>query len=650
MFCAVAGSPARAQKKKLSLAELAAIEWKLEQAGNTLTQSPDKATRLQAVDELASLTDPRSAPPLATALREDPDAGVRAKAAEALAALRTPEAKGLLTLVSTADPDQALRSRAAELLKPFPRKMTAATLPLTARGFKPPKGKLTPAVVQTTLSHPSGDARLWAVQQLATVAVPNRDALLGRALLSDPSARVRVQAARTLFALQKEKGLPSLIKAVEDGDPAVRFELAGMLAEFGDAGALTVLQKLATSDADATVRAEARDSLEPSTPVGRKLLEARVKKLSSANPTDRMAALGELSAATHWRAMAPLSCTLLRDKSAIVRAAAAKTLSDMHDATVLTAIRVAAELESDAKLQAGIKSSLLAMRKRVDTLIAQLKSADANQRVLAARALGQAAYPPGLDPLIAATKDKEARVRLAAVSGLANFIEPKAKDALKLAGTDADPKVRKAVDRHFKEQQQLDSWRAVYRDPNRLVMKATDPDPIWRFDAAIALGILGAERATVNLADLLLHDKEESVRHAAAWALVLMASDQGTAALKAAAAKDPSEKIRLTARKYLVIDKVNPDDLIAQLEDEEPSVRWDAAEALSLRATGKALNPLIRAALCDPEQRVRSTALRGLARIGNPLAKTVIRIALGRDADPRVRRTAMVMHLLAGGK
>ncbi len=641
----------QALAKKPSLAELAALEWKLEQGGTALTTNPDPAARLKAVNELASLKDPRSQKPLATALREDPDPKVRLGAAEALAALRTPEAKGLLTLASSADPSAEVRGKAAELLKPFPRKLAAATIPLVPRSFKPPKA-VNGTAVKAALAQPSGDARLWAVKQvpaqkeLAAGAL----ALLEDSLRKDPSARVRVEAARAIVALAKQKSLPTLIRAIEDGDPQVRFELAGLIAEFNDPGALTVIQKLAASDANATVKAEAKDLLEPSSAVGRRLLKNRIQKLRSANAPDRLAAVSELSGATHWRAMLPMSCALLGDKSVQVRTAASKTLADMHDVTVLTAMRISAELEPDKKLQASIRKLLVGMRKKVDALVAQLKSSDPAQRALAARALGQGAYPPGQAPLIAALKDSDAKVRLAAVNALINFADPKAQDALKVAGTDAEPKVRKAVDRFFKEQQDLERWRSFYKDPNRLVMRTADKDPVWRFDAAIALGVMGAEAAVGNLAQLLLHDKEESVRHAAAWALVLMASDRGENALKVAASKDPSERLRLTARKYLVIDKVSVDDLIAQLDDPKGSTRQDAAEALSLRATGKALNPLIRAALCDVEANVRSAALRGLARIGNPIAKSVIRSALARDSDQRVRRTAMVMHILTGGE
>ena len=639
---------AQAKKKKLSLAELAAIEWKLEQAGNTLTSALDAAARGKAVAELASLSDPRATPPLATALREDPDASVRLKAAEALAALKTPEGKGLLTVSSQADPDSAVRGRAGELLKAFPRKLALATVPQKPRPFKAPKAAPTRASLEKLLGHPSGDARLWAVQQLGSLKDPGAPALLEKQLQKDPSSRVRVESARILAATGRQKSLPALVKAIEDGDPGVRFELCRIIADFDDAGAVTVLQKLAAEDRDATVKAEAHDLLEPATPAGRRLLKLRIKKLRSANPGDRLAALGELTAYTDWRAMAPMACTLLSDKSVPVCTAAARSLTEMHDITVLTSMRIAAELESDATLLKNVRKLVQGMRKRVDGLVAQLKSADPQKRVLAARALGQAAYPQGLEPLIAAVKDKEARVRMAAVIGLMNFSDAKAKDALKI--TEEDAKIRRLIELYFKRQQEMDSWRAFYKDPARLVMKTTDKDPVWRFDAAIALGVAGAEQAAINLAQLLLGDKDESVRHAAAWALGLMASAEGEKALKQAAAKDPSERIRQTARKYLIISKVAIEDLLTQLSDDNATVRSDAAEALSLRATQKALNHLVRAAMCDPESKVRSAALRGIARIGTPLGKGVIRMTMTRDPDPRVRRTAMMMFILAGGK
>ena len=59
---------------------------------------------------------------------------------------------------------------------------------------------------------------------------------------------------------------------------------------------------------------------------------------------------------------------------------------------------------------------------------------------------------------------------------------------------------------------------------------------------------------------------------------------------------------------------------------------------------------MIRAAMCDAEPKVRSAAMRGLARIGNPMARTAIKVSMTRDPSKRVRRVAYMMYILAGGK
>ena len=637
-------------KKKLSLAELAALEWKLEQGAKSVTRSPKPAARKKAVEELQSLNDPRATAPLALCLKEDPDPSVRLKAAETLAQFLSPEALGVLKVSAAADPDQGVREAAAALLKKFPKRMKGAALALKPPRFREPRKKVDAKLLTKMLAAPSGNARLWAIKELGTAKVKGRIAWLSTHLEKDPSARVRVEAARLLATLQQKKAIVTLIKAADDGDPGVRFEIARILAEFDDSGALAVLQKLASSDANSTVKAEAKDLLEPSTVIGKKLLSERITKLASPNPAERITALQSLKGFTHWRAMVPMSCALLSDKSALVRKTASNIVPDMHDVSVQIALRVAAFLEKDKALKGKVRKILGGLVKKVKLLVKQLSSKDAGKRVLAARALGQGAYPPALGALIKALKDKDPRVRLAAAEGLQNFSNEKAVTALQMAGTDKDAKVRRSVDKFFTTQRRLSSYRKTYKDPNRIVMWTMDKKKAWkRADAAVALGIAGAERAEGNLAKLLLHDKSEKVRLAAAWALVLMASERAENALKMAAEKDPSRAVQLTARKFLIIDKVSRADLIDQLVDEDAGIRRDAAEGLSLMANKSVLNPLIRAAMCDPSPGVRSSSLRGLARIGSPLAKMVIQVLMIRDPNKAVKRSAMVMHILAGG-
>lgn len=637
------------RQKKLSLAELAALEWKLEQASAALVSKTNAGDRLKALDELAKIDDPRVIPPLAEALNEDPDAKVRKAAATALAAHKTPEVKGVLMLASAGDPDAGVRGAASKSLTRFNRRMQPAKLQLPQRKVPAPKTVKAEHIKQA-FAMPSGAARAWAAAQAATISFGEREALIKTHLVSDPSARVREACAVSLVAIAGKGALPVLIKAVSDGDPIVRFALVRLIARFDDPGALLVLERVAKGDSDNEVRLEAREMLEPSTPVGRRLLKQRIAKLASANPADRIAAITGLATFTDWRAMVPMSCALLSDRSVHVRTAAAKSLADMHDASVLTALRVAAVIEPDAAQKNRVRGLLQSLRRRVDNLVKQLSDKDLSTRVRAARALGQAAYPPGLPALVAAAKDKEAKIRRVAIEGLRNFNKKEAQDALKAALADSDAEVRRIANEYFQQQERLAKWSGFFRDANRLVMKTTAKDPHWRADAAIGLGIAGAERMVDSLTNLLLRDPDENVRLAAAWALVLMSSTAAENALKKAAGKDKSQRVRLTARKYLVIDKVSVSDLIEQLAAEKPGIREDAAEALALRASGNVLHHLIRTSMCDQVPQVRAAALRGLGRVGNPLAKTVIRIARARDKDQAVKRVATMMYFLTGGK
>ena len=637
-------------KKKLSLAELAALEWKLEQAAKALTSNPKAEARKKAIDELLSTKDPRGIKPMAMALKEDPDASVRLKAAEGLGTFKSPETLGLLKLASTADPDPKLRAAAAELVKKFPRRMKTAALPLKARPFDAPRGKLTAKKINQVLAAPSGDARLWGVRQCGKLKFKGRVKRLEYHLQQDPSGRVRVQSARLLVKIKKKKALPALIKVVADGDPAVRFELARILAKFDDSGALKVLQQMASSDANETVRAESKDLLEPVTVIGKRLLKDRIKMLSSANPTLRIAALNSLKGFTHWRAMLPMSCALINDKSMPVRATAIKILPDMHDYSVLTALRVSAMLEQDKKLKATVRRTVVALFKKGKGLVKQLSHKDANVRALAARALGQGGYDE--DALIKALKDKSNKVRLAAVLGLRNSVSAKAVNALKMAGADSDRRVRGVVDRFFKKQKSVAGWRKFFKSPHKVITWTVDKNAWNRRMAAHALGIMGAEQGEHSLVMLLKNDKDVDVRLASAWALVLMGTEKAEKAIKKAAGSDKSEKVRIAARKYTVISdgKVKAEDMVAQLQDDKASVREDAADALSLQASGKVAYPLVRSTLCDSNAAARAAAMRGLARIGSKLARKVLRMAMVRDLDPNVRRTAKFMLILAGGK
>lgn len=111
------------------------------------------------------------------------------------------------------------------------------------------------------LDHPEAEVRRLAVSVAA--AAPDRAGLadaLARLLQSDPSPRVRGEAAETLGLVGAEAG-DVLLAATADPDPLVLEAVATALGELGDAAAVPWLIDVARAHADKLVREAAVASL-----------------------------------------------------------------------------------------------------------------------------------------------------------------------------------------------------------------------------------------------------------------------------------------------------------------------------------------------------------------------------------------------------
>jgi hypothetical protein len=83
---------------------------------------------------------------------------------------------------------------------------------------------------------------------------------LSEALLSDPSYKVRVQAALVLGKLGDKRAVPALQKALKDSNPSVRGVACSSLGRIGDPAAIPAL-KDATKDEEYFVRQAAEKAL-----------------------------------------------------------------------------------------------------------------------------------------------------------------------------------------------------------------------------------------------------------------------------------------------------------------------------------------------------------------------------------------------------
>jgi HEAT repeat protein len=373
-------------------------------------------------------------------------------------------------------------------------------------------------------------------------------------------------------------------------------------------------------------------------------LDGLLGRLSSQLPAERLAALAGLARQRHWRAMIPMACTLMNDGSSRVRAAATGHVRGKLDSAILTGLRIAAELEGDQALRARIQGILAGTDARLTKLAAQLKSPAAQQRLAAAQALQGCAHTGALAPMIQAAKDTDPGVRLAALEGLRNFSQPGARLALSQARRDTDPRVSALAARAVKERQRLSAWRAFYNSYPRIMKKTRSREPAWRAEAAVALGINGAEMAVQRLEQMLRRDSSEVVRLAAGWSLAVLGGPRSVKALLEVSTSDRSPRVRRGLARYL---KPGEGPAIA---GDDAEAREHAAAAVGLRPAGAAKRHLARAALCDPAAAVRAAALQGLARDGSELSLGTLRLAIFRDPSDEVRRVAMMMYVLVGWK
>jgi hypothetical protein len=80
---------------------------------------------------------------------------------------------------------------------------------------------------------------------------------LCRSLTTDPSWRVRLQAAVVLGKLHDARAVPSLLRALTDENETVRGISAQVLGDLGDGAAMAALQRTHASDSSAFVRDKA---------------------------------------------------------------------------------------------------------------------------------------------------------------------------------------------------------------------------------------------------------------------------------------------------------------------------------------------------------------------------------------------------------
>ena len=205
--------------------------------------------KARAAENLGYFGGPEAVGPL-TELLSHPDETVRAVAARALARIGTPDAAEALARTLN-DPSELTRLRMAENLE---RIGPLATEPLLE-------------------ALESGDprAQVLAATILGNLRVAEAAPALRRAMLGDPLADVRAQAALALGRIGNPEDVPALQEAAGDEDWPVRAQTANALGMIGDLSTVPTLQKL-TVDREWWVRLNASRSLANIGPAGERAL------------------------------------------------------------------------------------------------------------------------------------------------------------------------------------------------------------------------------------------------------------------------------------------------------------------------------------------------------------------------------------------
>ena len=565
-------------------------------------------------------------------------------------------------------------------------RLRAAALPLHVRLLEPA------AAEQIALTEAKGPATARAASAAVWGALaaklpdPAGKALKG--FVNDPSAEVRIEAARSLGQLRRE-GPALLAKALGDPNAEVQRAAIDSAVMLAPAQPGAVAQMLGKALPKARPQAR-RWMVEALGRIGRErpslVMPALGKALKEGDSATRATAATTLCgvARRNAGAAAPYLRLAARDDDREVRTAAAACLGGLAEGDPRGAARLAADLASaeEPAVRAAAAASLgtLAPKARELTLAPLVRLAqdpDRSVRVAAAegiaaharahgplgkrseeaeRALAavlargepserlvavRAASLAGLVPVLRqAAADPDEAVRLETVKAAAS-VEPPALDILQQAVEDRASVVRAEATRRLAAvsgagaEQVLPIFEAMLRSGDPVVGKA---------GAAALADLAGASAQAIRLLDAALRQRGEAVRTAAAEALGRIAERepaQATAILERTLG-DPAHDVRMAAVRGLGAVRARrrpPAENAALLEQSERDShqRLVALEALVLqsRATG--------------ETRTQAqAALTRIAASGPPLARLAAQIGRTfRDARPGEMQ-AFIERLLGG--
>ena len=326
----------------------------------------------------------------------------------------------------------------------------------------------------------------------------------------------------------------------------------------------------------------------------------------------------------------------MRSPSEKVRQAAGKQLVALRDKRAARRLKAAYIASSSAGARVWILRAIVAIgsREAIEICRVALKSADVEQRRVAAMALSRYGKSETLSLLLSAIEDKDETVRVCVIQALGRF---KSKTLLpqlvKVARSDTSWRVRRAAIRALIEidpKQALPLVSSSLRDGREEVRVATARAMASMLDPRFASALATA-----------LADKSAKVRHHAARGLALSATAAEVPALEQAltSVPDPGTRSYIVRALARVGAPSGIPGLTQAMSDRHHSVRSTAASLAGALKLSNLVPPLCKL-LQDSNDAVRLSAAEALGKIGDPRAVEPLWQLIGRGSDP-VRRSAL---------
>ncbi len=326
-------------------------------------------------------------------------------------------------------------------------------------------------------------------------------------------------------------------------------------------------------------------------------IDSVIPFLDDTNPqvrSESALALGKLNA----QQAIPELVIMLRDADAVVRISAAAALGNIGSADAVEALISASEYQKEEiKKATAIALGKIGDERAINALRQMLTHEDRTVRKEAVIALGEIQSATAVYPLIECFADKDVNIRRATEDALIKIGEPAVKELIAALNNENT----------FVRSSALNTIIHIGTPAvPELIRILNRPDPVLRESAVSALTTIAAP-TTLNPLLTAFRDNEVSVRRT------------------------------LTALIHVFSDPRVIGKLIQALEDDDPIVRSNAATSLGTIADDSAVDPLIQA-LADSKPNVRTSSRDALIRIGHASVNPLI-AELGNE-NPAIRQEA----------